>query len=320
MLSRLSLRARLLLGVFVLAAIGLAAADVTTYTSLRSFLLDRVDRTLEAGHAQVERTAFPNQHGQGRGQRRPAAARRTAAARRAQGIDWYQVRTLDGAVVSSGFLVGGGSAAERCPTRFACPQPERAPDAERDVATSRSRRRAARRAIASAPRSSRRQPNRVLVIATSLHDVFGTLHRLLLIELLVTTLACSRRSPRSGSGSSGSGCGRCARSRAPRRRSRPATCRSASSAPSDDRGRPARPVAERDARRRSSRRSRRARRRGGSPLGAEAPALRRRRLARAAHAARRRPRLRRAVQPRRRRPARRPRPLDVGHHAARPSG
>ena len=49
-LNRLSLRARLLLGVFVLAAVGLVAADAATYASLRSFLLDRVDKTLEIGH------------------------------------------------------------------------------------------------------------------------------------------------------------------------------------------------------------------------------------------------------------------------------
>ena len=58
MLARLSLRARLLLGVVALATVGLAVADVATYTSLRSFLLDRVDRSLQAGHVQVEHTAF----------------------------------------------------------------------------------------------------------------------------------------------------------------------------------------------------------------------------------------------------------------------
>jgi two-component system, OmpR family, sensor kinase len=44
-MSRLSLRARLVLGVLALAAIGLVAADGFTYTSLRSFLLTRVDST-----------------------------------------------------------------------------------------------------------------------------------------------------------------------------------------------------------------------------------------------------------------------------------
>jgi len=47
---RLSLRARLVLCVLVLGAAGLVVADTFTYTSLRSFLLDRVDSTLQSDH------------------------------------------------------------------------------------------------------------------------------------------------------------------------------------------------------------------------------------------------------------------------------
>ena len=43
----LSLRARLLIAVISLAAAGLVLANVVTFTSLRSFLLDRADRTLD---------------------------------------------------------------------------------------------------------------------------------------------------------------------------------------------------------------------------------------------------------------------------------
>jgi two-component system OmpR family sensor kinase len=46
MLGRLSLRARLVLGVIVLAAAGLGVAGVVTYASLRSFLFERTDETL----------------------------------------------------------------------------------------------------------------------------------------------------------------------------------------------------------------------------------------------------------------------------------
>ena len=53
-LGRLSLRARLVLGVLVLAAVGLVAADVATYASLRSFLFDRTDATLDTSHHAVE--------------------------------------------------------------------------------------------------------------------------------------------------------------------------------------------------------------------------------------------------------------------------
>src|SRR5262249_47003536 len=57
-MPRLSLRARLLLGVLVLATVGLVAADAVTYTSLRSFLLDRVDSTLDADHQGASRARF----------------------------------------------------------------------------------------------------------------------------------------------------------------------------------------------------------------------------------------------------------------------
>src|SRR5947208_15924782 len=54
MLRRLSLRSRLVLGVLVLATIGLVAADLATYTSLRSFLIGRTDTSLQAAHQEAE--------------------------------------------------------------------------------------------------------------------------------------------------------------------------------------------------------------------------------------------------------------------------
>jgi two-component system OmpR family sensor kinase len=51
---QLSLRTRLILGVIVLAAAGLVAADVATYSSLRSFLIDQTDSSLEAAHHAVD--------------------------------------------------------------------------------------------------------------------------------------------------------------------------------------------------------------------------------------------------------------------------
>ena len=57
-MPRLSLRARLLFGVLVLAAAGLFAADAVTYTSLRSSLLSRVDSTLESEHHGAENAQF----------------------------------------------------------------------------------------------------------------------------------------------------------------------------------------------------------------------------------------------------------------------
>ena len=87
MLGRLSLRARLVLGVLVLAAVGLVAADVATYASLRSFLFDRTDSTLDAEH-------------HGSRTRRPRAPRSRsddfgAAASPSRPVVYVQVRTLD---------------------------------------------------------------------------------------------------------------------------------------------------------------------------------------------------------------------------------
>ena len=61
MLRNLSLRSRLVLGVLALATVGLIAADLATYTSLRSFLIDRTDASLQAAHQEV--TALLDQLG-----------------------------------------------------------------------------------------------------------------------------------------------------------------------------------------------------------------------------------------------------------------
>src|SRR5216684_2834461 len=69
MFARLSLRARLILGVIALAAIGLVTADAVTYASLRSFLVSRVDSSLAAdehfgagsdGGADAQQSGPPN--------------------------------------------------------------------------------------------------------------------------------------------------------------------------------------------------------------------------------------------------------------------
>ncbi len=55
MRGKLSLRARLVLGVILLSAVGLGAANVVTYTSLRSFLLDRTDASLRESSVAIGR-------------------------------------------------------------------------------------------------------------------------------------------------------------------------------------------------------------------------------------------------------------------------
>jgi two-component system OmpR family sensor kinase len=181
----MSLRARLVLGVIVLAALGLAAADVATYTSLRSFLLHRTDSTLEASHPNVENAAFgprvgePDE-GRGRGPGPLGAG--------GPGIDYYQVRTLSGQVLESRVVPQLAQQETESPPKLPSnvKLPSR-PDTEGDrvsyftvPATSGGGRFRVRAAI------ERRAPNRVLLIASSLGAVDGTLHRLVLIELLVT--------------------------------------------------------------------------------------------------------------------------------------
>ena len=184
-MRRLSLRARLVLGVFALAAVGLVAADATTYASLRSFLLDRVDTSLEAGHAQVEQQTLEGLAGRpqgetGDGNHGPPA----------QGIDWYQVRTSSGTVVvQGGFLVGGGSP-PRLPRQIQVSGAldPRDPTHERVsyfTVPSQNGSTSYRVRASLDPQDQ----GRVLVVAASLHDVLSTLHRLLLIEVLVTAVA-----------------------------------------------------------------------------------------------------------------------------------
>src|SRR3954471_25082636 len=94
MLIRMSLRARLVLGVIVLAALGLAVADVATYTSLRSFLFDRTDNALDAAHPGVEHALFQDEpESSPRGRIGPLAS--------AAPGDYVQLRTLEGRIVGS---------------------------------------------------------------------------------------------------------------------------------------------------------------------------------------------------------------------------
>jgi two-component system OmpR family sensor kinase len=57
-MNRLSLRARLVLGVLIVAAAGLLVADAATYAALRSSLFDRVDQTLNGDRVGAGRYAM----------------------------------------------------------------------------------------------------------------------------------------------------------------------------------------------------------------------------------------------------------------------
>jgi two-component system, OmpR family, sensor kinase len=181
MLSRLSLRARLVLGVIVLAAVGLAVADVATYTSLRSFLLDRVDNTLNAVHPGAEQLVFGRGRGPGPGDLGNQLA-----------DTCIQVRRVSGPVVAThctpAFPGGETPATPAFPKTISLPSEPNTPQGDRVVfftigsedGDDRYRVRASIEASVT---------GYVLLIAEPLHDVDSTLHRLLLIELLVTAAA-----------------------------------------------------------------------------------------------------------------------------------
>ena len=164
MMRRLSLRARLLLGVVVLAALGLVAADVATYSSLQSFLLQRVDNTLEADHHGAENRDL--EHG-------PPPD------------EYVQIRTMSGAVRYT-------SPVPHFPGTLA-PSPPKLPSAIGGLhrqgpdlvryftvpaVTGGGRYRVRASVDGGSPY--------LLVIATSLNSVDSTLHRLILIELIAT--------------------------------------------------------------------------------------------------------------------------------------
>jgi two-component system, OmpR family, sensor kinase len=171
-MSRLSLRARLLLGVVLLTALGLVAADIATYSSLRSFLLHRVDTGLEAGHGLFE---GPTHGHPERGDHPPGGPA-------PQGIDWYQLQTLDRQVVRSRLIEG--TSPPKLPANLDIPERGNSEN-ERTVyfdAPARKGGETYRVRASIEPQEA----NRILFVASSLGEVDGTLHHLLLIELIAT--------------------------------------------------------------------------------------------------------------------------------------
>lgn len=175
MLGRLSLRARLVLGVIALAAVGLAAADVATYTSLRSFLVGRTDESLERSTFGIVRPLIQFGCEERGDQPLPGAAPG----------DFVQLRSPDGTVLCTRHM-----------TRFSneAPSPPRLPAAI-NVSLTGAETEGPRYFTAPAEDGGDRYRVRasveprtgaVVILATSLENVDATLRRLLAIELLVT--------------------------------------------------------------------------------------------------------------------------------------
>jgi len=173
-LSRYSLRTRLLVGVIVLAGVGLVAADVATYRALSSYLLGQVDNTLNQVHVGIENGVFENPTGP-----LPVSPG-----------DCLELRRKSGAVLGSGcyaaFPGGEQPPAPSLPAHVALPAPK-PPSGDRVrfltvPATSGSGRYRVRAS------EEAQFPDYLLFIAQPLRTEDSTLHRLFLIELLVTVI------------------------------------------------------------------------------------------------------------------------------------
>jgi two-component system OmpR family sensor kinase len=187
-LGRLSLRARLLLGVIALTAVGLIAADLATYTALSSFLIGRVDSTLNSTHVGVDNALSPG-HGPG-----PAPPGPTGGLQGLfNSIPGYciELRNLHNRVLEQGcipeFDESTAAPGPSLPAEIALPATPNTADGDRVTwltvpATSGGGRYRVRASIEA------HAPGHILLIAAPLAGVDSTLHRLLAIELLVTAI------------------------------------------------------------------------------------------------------------------------------------
>jgi two-component system OmpR family sensor kinase len=174
-MRRLSLRARLLVGVVALAGVGLVAADVATYSALSSYLLGQVDDTLNAVHPGIESAVFG---GRGGPSLSPVPG------------DCVAVRRLDGTSLGPARCVPAfpgvdAQSPPRLPTHISLPSQPNAADGDRVAYFTVPATRGAGRYRVRASEEVE-HPGYVLLIAQPIHDVDDTLHRLFLIELLVT--------------------------------------------------------------------------------------------------------------------------------------
>jgi two-component system OmpR family sensor kinase len=193
LLGRLSLRARLLLGVIALAAFGLIAADFVTYSKLQSFLIKRTDTSLNAAHQALGAVLLhpTDDHGAGSGpghdgRDAPGIDVLTAAAPG----DYIQLRRPNGKIVSSGVVPQFSNAPRppppRLPTNISLSAASPAGGDRISFLTVPATEGGGRYRVRASIEPQ--APSYILIIAAPLDDVDSTLHQLLWIELLVTAL------------------------------------------------------------------------------------------------------------------------------------
>lgn len=169
MIGRMSLRARLVLGVVVLAAAGLLVANAATYTLLKSNLVERVDRTLDDDEHSL--------HGPRRGGHYGPLP---------PGL-FAQVRTVDGGTIletpDTPTFGDEDQPTPNLPSTIGVSEPSDAQESVRHFTVAGVNGGQYRVRASIDPGEGQ-----MLVLATSLADVNSTLRQLLMIELLVTGL------------------------------------------------------------------------------------------------------------------------------------
>jgi two-component system, OmpR family, sensor kinase len=167
------------LGVIVLAAFGLAVADVATYASLRGFLLDRTDQSLRESPFGGPGRGGPGEAAEARSC--PQEGRPIPGARPG---DYFELRSASGDVICGTQAAGFSEALPSppdLPETTALPAEAQGPGAGRfftvDAEDGDGRYRV---------RAVRARDGTVAILARSLDDVDATLRRLLVIMLLVS--------------------------------------------------------------------------------------------------------------------------------------
>jgi two-component system OmpR family sensor kinase len=183
---QLSLRTRLILGVIVLAAAGLVAADIATYSSLRSFLVDQTDASLDDAHRAVEFAV--SERPSGDGDTHPFPDRGGPVAGAVRGF-CAQVRRANGTIVSGGCSVQFSGEQQRSapayPETVSLPATGQDPTGDRvRYLTVDARQGGGRYRVRAWADDA--APGYLFFLAAPLESVDSTLHRLLLIELLAT--------------------------------------------------------------------------------------------------------------------------------------
>jgi two-component system, OmpR family, sensor kinase len=175
-LTRLSLRTRLLVGVIALAGVGLVAADVATYSALSSYLLGQVDNTLNQVHIGIQSSVFG-----GGGEPLPAQVPG----------DCVQVLQIGGGagdlVCYRAYRGGQQPPAPKLPAQVSLPSHPNTPEGDRVRFLTVSAVSGSERYRVRASEEAQ-YPGYVLLIAQPLRAEDSTLHRLFLIELLVTVV------------------------------------------------------------------------------------------------------------------------------------